>query len=40
MFTIIGFAVVIISVVGGFTLAGGNLAVLMQPAEFLVIAGT
>jgi chemotaxis protein MotA len=39
MFTIIGFFVVILCVIGGFTFAGGNLMVLMQPAEFLIIAG-
>ncbi|MBM3324082.1 MAG: flagellar motor stator protein MotA [Calditrichaeota bacterium] len=39
MLTLIGLAVVIICVIGGFTLAGGNLIVLMQPAEFIVIAG-
>jgi chemotaxis protein MotA len=39
MLTLIGFAVVIICVIGGFTLAGGNLGVLMQPAEFIVIGG-
>ncbi len=39
MFTIIGFFVVILCVIGGFTFAGGNLLVLMQPAEFLIIAG-
>ncbi len=39
MLTIIGFSVVIICVVGGFTIAGGKLLVLMQPAEFIVIGG-
>ncbi len=39
MLTIAGFLVVIICVIGGFTLAGGNIGVLMQPAEFIVIGG-
>lgn len=39
MLTIIGFLVVIICVIGGFIMAGGNLAVLMQPAEFVIILG-
>jgi chemotaxis protein MotA len=40
MLTIIGFAVVIGSVLGGFLMAGGNPAALMQPSEILVILGT
>lgn len=39
MFLIIGFAVVIGSMVGGFTMAGGNMAVLVQVSEFIVIGG-
>jgi chemotaxis protein MotA len=39
MTPIIGFAVVIICVIGGFLIAGGELGVLFQPAEFLVIGG-
>ncbi|MBU1706465.1 flagellar motor stator protein MotA [bacterium] len=39
MLTIIGFAVVIICVIGGFIMAGGSIGVLMQPAEFIVIGG-
>lgn len=39
MFVLIGIAVVLISVVGGFLLEKGNLAVLFQPAEFLIIFG-
>jgi chemotaxis protein MotA len=39
MFVLIGIAVVLISVVGGFLLEKGNLAVLLQPAEFLIIFG-
>jgi chemotaxis protein MotA len=39
MFVIIGIAVVIISIVTGFLIAGGNLVLLMQWAEFIVIGG-
>jgi len=37
MLAIIGIVVVVVGVVGGFTLAGGELLVLVQPAEFVVI---
>lgn len=40
MFVIIGFAVVIVAIVVGFTVAGGNLVLLLQVAEFIVIGGT
>jgi chemotaxis protein MotA len=40
MFVIIGFLVVVISIVIGFTVAGGNLMLLIQVAEFIVIGGT
>lgn len=40
VFVIIGLAVVIVSVLGGFILEGGNLLVLMQWAEFVIIGGT
>jgi len=39
MFVIIGIVVVIVSVVGGFLVAGGNLVLLLQWAEFIVIGG-
>ena len=39
MFIIIGAAIVIVSLIAGFTLAGGNLLLLIQPAEFLIIGG-
>ncbi len=39
MFVIIGFVVVLVSVLGGFWEAGGPLLVLIQPAEFLIIGG-
>ena len=39
MFVIIGFVVVIISVLGGFAEAGGPFMVLIQPAEFIIIGG-
>lgn len=39
MLIIIGFLVVIASVVGGYLVAGGNLLVLVQPGEFIIILG-
>jgi chemotaxis protein MotA len=39
VFVIIGFVVVIISVLGGFAEAGGPFLVLIQPAEFIIIGG-
>jgi chemotaxis protein MotA len=39
MLTIVGVAVVTIAVIGGFLMEGGNLLVLCQPAEFLIIGG-
>lgn len=35
-----GFLVVIVSVIGGFVLAGGTPLVLYQPAEFMIIGGS
>ncbi|MFT3802877.1 MAG: flagellar motor stator protein MotA [Burkholderiaceae bacterium] len=39
MFLIIGYLVVIGSVIGGFALAGGHVAALLQPLELLMIGG-
>ena len=39
MFSIIGILVVIGSVLGGFVMEKGKLPVLIQPAEFITIAG-
>jgi chemotaxis protein MotA len=39
MFAIIGFVVVIGAVLGGFLMEKGQMAVLVQPAELLIIAG-
>jgi chemotaxis protein MotA len=39
MLTLVGFAVVIISVIAGYVLHHGNLAVLYQPTELLIIGG-
>ncbi len=39
MFLIIGFVIVTASVVGGYLMEGGNLLVLVQPAEFVIIGG-
>src|SRR5882757_1855453 len=39
MFTIIGLAIVFASVMGGFAMAGGNFAILLQPSELVVIGG-
>jgi chemotaxis protein MotA len=40
MITIVGIVVVIVSVLGGFMMAGGNPMSLLQPSEILVIVGT
>jgi chemotaxis protein MotA len=40
MFFLIGVAVVIVSVLGGYTAMGGHLVVLIQPFEFVIIAGS
>jgi chemotaxis protein MotA len=40
MFVIIGLAVVLVSVLGGFLMEGGNFLVLMQWAEFVIIGGS
>jgi chemotaxis protein MotA len=37
MLAIIGIAVVVLGVIGGFTMGGGKLLVLFQPAEFITI---
>ena len=39
MLVIVGLAVVIVSVIGGFLLAGGNPLLLLQWAEFVIIGG-
>ncbi len=39
MLVLVGILVVTISVVGGFVMEGGPIAVLIQPVEFLIIAG-
>ena len=39
MFVIVGYIVVIASVLGGFMLAGGHLHVLWQPVELIIICG-
>jgi chemotaxis protein MotA len=39
VFVIIGFVVVLVSVLGGFAEAGGPFLVLFQPAEFIIIGG-
>ena len=39
MLIIIGLVIVLGSVVGGYLMAGGNLLVLNQPSEFVVIGG-
>ncbi|MGE5432456.1 MAG: flagellar motor stator protein MotA [Syntrophomonadaceae bacterium] len=39
MFVIIGFIVVIVAVLAGFSIAGGKILLLIQPAEFLTIGG-
>lgn len=39
MLVLLGFAIVVFSVFGGFVLAGGHLYALFQPYEFLIIGG-
>lgn len=39
MFVIVGAIVVIIAVAGGYAIEGGNFAVLIQPAELVIICG-
>ena len=39
MFAIIGFAIVTTAIIGGYLLEHGNLSVLFQPAELLIIGG-
>ena len=39
MFSIIGIVVVILAIVGGYLMEKGNLLVLLQPAELIIIAG-
>ncbi len=39
MFVIVGYVVVILSVLGGYALAGGHMAALLQPIELLMIGG-
>jgi chemotaxis protein MotA len=39
MFVVIGWVVVLGSVLGGFLLAGGHVAALIQPAELIIIGG-
>ncbi|MCX5853724.1 MAG: flagellar motor stator protein MotA [Deltaproteobacteria bacterium] len=39
MFVIIGFIIVIVAVIGGYLLEHGNLSVLFQPVEILIIGG-
>ena len=39
MFVIVGLVVVVLAVVLGFTVAGGNLVLLLQYAEFIIIGG-
>jgi len=39
MFAIIGILLVFGAVIGGFLMEKGHLAVLIQPAEFLIIVG-
>lgn len=39
MLLIFGFILVLVSVVGGYIIAGGNVFMLVQPAEYLIIVG-
>ena len=40
MFAIIGILIVFGSVIGGYLMEKGHIAVLLQPAELLIIAGS
>ncbi len=40
MYVIVGIAIVTVSLIVGFTVAGGNLLLLLQWAEFIIIIGT
>ena len=39
MFVIAGYAVILFAVIGGFLLAGGHIAALIQPTEVIIIVG-
>lgn len=39
MFVIIGCVIVIVCVLGGYKMHGGNLSVLVQPSEYIIIVG-
>lgn len=39
MFVIIGFVVVFGSIITGYVMHHGNLAILVQPTEFIIIVG-
>ena len=39
MLVIVGLVIVVVGVVGGYLVAGGDLMVLNQPSEFLTIGG-
>ena len=39
MIAIIGFVIVTVAVIGGYLLEGGNLSVIFQPVELLIIGG-
>lgn len=39
MFVVIGFTVVVMAVIGGYLMEHGNLSLLFQPAELLIIGG-
>lgn len=39
MLILLGYAVVLIAVFGGYTLVGGHLGALYQPSELLIIGG-
>ncbi|MEK8090652.1 flagellar motor stator protein MotA [Thermithiobacillus plumbiphilus] len=40
MLVVVGYVLVIAAILGGFLLAGGHIAVLMQPVELLIIFGS
>lgn len=40
VFVIFGYSIVIVSVLGGYSLVGGNIGILLQPSELIIICGS
>ena len=39
MLVVVGYIIILVAVIGGFALAGGHVAALLQPVELLMIGG-